>query len=473
MAERILLIGAAGKTGASYAHLLQSHGHQVLWYDKNPAASPEGLRTSLLTQVPHDGLDLNILRGRIDRITLTPGVPLAHPFIVAARAENIPVVSEVAYCAPYLQDFKIIGITGTDGKSTTTTLIAQLLRSLGHAAVECGNFGLPLSEIVLHQPGFAGKTLVCELSSYQLEEPGTLALDAAIFLNLAPDHLNRYKDVETYGLAKWNIAGLCKKSAPLVVAESLLPQRTELWQGRHPLAGSKTPVIVVDTENLRSSNFSVVANMLLNTTGETLADLSLGRLAGRHNFSNLLFALEAIRAVFGDAQMVNLGSVLTMVEPLPHRFERIPQPALAHITFINDSKATTTQAAMTALKNAPDPVFIFLGGQGKGESYTALGEALRAKGARALIFGECRNDMAKDFTAVDFRQFTLHENLFKAFHSAKRMVYQQKLAAATLLLSPAATSWDQYKSFEERGDHFRELVRLCGVPKSAAGEQDA
>ena len=196
MAERILLIGAAGKTGASYARLLESHGHHVLWYDKNPLAVPEGLAADQLTVVPHDGLDLEHLRDQLDLITLTPGVPMAQPFIQAGRAEKIPVVSEVAYCAPFLNEFKIIGVTGTDGKSTTTTLIAQILRSLGVAAAECGNFGLPLSEIILQKSAYAGQVLVCELSSYQLEEPGELKLDAAIYLNLAPDHLNRYCDVE-------------------------------------------------------------------------------------------------------------------------------------------------------------------------------------------------------------------------------------------------------------------------------------
>jgi len=468
MAERILLIGAAGKTGASYARLLESHGHHVLWYDKNPLAVPEGLAADQLTVVPHDGLDLEHLRDQLDLITLTPGVPMAQPFLQAARAEKIPVVSEVAYCAPFLNEFKIIGVTGTDGKSTTTTLIAQILRSLGVAAAECGNFGLPLSEIILQKSAYAGQVLVCELSSYQLEEPGELKLDAAIYLNLAPDHLNRYCDVEAYGLAKWNIAHLLRENSPLIVSQALLPEFTPLWPGRHPLTGMKIPVVSVDTANLHSSHFSVSGNQLVNGTGERLADLSHGRLAGRHNFSNLLFALEAIRAVTGAAVSDKIAAALAAIEPLPHRFERILQPALSHITFINDSKATTTQAAMTALKNAASPVFMFLGGQGKGESYRELGEALRVKGARALIYGECRNDMAKDFEAVDFTQFTLHENLFKAFHTAKRMVHQQKLATATLLLSPAATSWDQYRSFEERGEHFRELVRLCGVPK--AGE---
>ncbi|MFO1470570.1 MAG: UDP-N-acetylmuramoyl-L-alanine--D-glutamate ligase [Turneriella sp.] len=473
MAERILLIGAAGKTGASYARLLLAHGKHVLWYDKNPAAAPEQLNSTKLTFVPSDRLDIARLRGQFDRITLTPGVPLSHPFILAARAENIPVVSEVAYCAPHLRDFKIIGITGTDGKSTTTTLVAQILRSLGVAAVECGNFGLPLSEIVLNQAAYRGKALVCELSSYQLEEPGDLALDAAIYLNLAPDHLNRYADIEGYGLAKWNILRLLRGNAPLIVSEALLPGHTSLWKNNHPIGKTKSPVLAVATENLRSPHFSVSGQSLLNQHGQAIADLSAGHLAGRHNFSNLLFALEAIRTVFTENVLANLASALTAVEPLPHRFERIPQAALAHITFINDSKATTTQAAMIALKNAANPVFIFLGGQGKGESYRELGEALRAKGARALIYGECRDDMAKDFTAVDFTQFTLHENLFKAFHTAKRMVHQQKLTAATLLLSPAATSWDQYKSFEERGDHFRELVRLCGVDKNSAGETES
>lgn len=457
MPERILLIGAAGKTGESYARLLQSHGHHVLWYDKNPAAAPQGLHSDLVTHVPADGLDLAKI-GRIDRVTLTPGVPLSHPFIAAARAAGLPVISEVAYCAPYLADFKIIGITGTDGKSTTTTIVAQMLRALGISAFECGNFGTPLSEIILNKSNYTGAVLACELSSYQLEEPGALALDAAIFLNLAPDHLNRYAGIEEYGLAKWNIARLLKDGKPLVVSADLLPERTGLWKDRHPLLKMKNPVIAVETTALTSEHFSVIGNALQQQGKSHPYDLTTCALAGAHNTSNLLFALEALQAVLPEKMAGDLSAALAAIQPLPHRFEKIPQPALPKITFINDSKATTTQAAMTALKNAADPVFIFLGGQGKGESYAGLGKALKKKSARALIYGECRNDMAKDFTSVGFETFTLHENLFKAFHTAKRMVGQQHLEHATLLLSPAVTSWDQFKSFEERGDYFRELV---------------
>jgi UDP-N-acetylmuramoylalanine--D-glutamate ligase len=458
MSKRYLLIGAGGKTGESYARLLQSHGHFVLWYDKNSEAKPVGLDVTRLEHVPPDALQWEKLKDRFDILTLTPGVPLNSAFILKARDHGVTVISEVAYCAPYLQQMHIIGITGTDGKSTTTTLAAQLLRLLGQAAVECGNFGLPLSEIVLHESGFKGKTLVCELSSYQLEEPGDLRLEAAIFLNLAPDHLNRYPGIEAYGLAKWNIARLLKPGAPLIVTEALLPENTQLWANAHPLTKFANPVIAVDTQELRAKNFQIVDGMLCNGTGEWLAPLAQAAISGQHNYANLLFALEAVKAS-GKAELTqNLATVLPKLTPLPHRFEFIAQSVFSQMHFINDSKATTTQAAITALENAGEPVFMFLGGQGKGESYKQLGYHLKQKDAHALIYGECRNDMARDFREIGFEKFTLHENLFKAFHTAKRMVLQRGLAFASLLLAPAATSWDQFKSFEERGDYFRKLV---------------
>jgi UDP-N-acetylmuramoylalanine--D-glutamate ligase len=451
MPERVLLLGAGGKTGESYARLLQSHGHHVLWYDKNPDQKPRNLDPGFLTHVAPEALDFGALQNEFSVLTLTPGVPLAQPFILEARSAGKRIISEIAYTAPYLQDFKIIGITGTDGKSTTTTLLAQILRAAGQDAIECGNFGIPLSEIALEKQRFTGKTLVCELSSYQLEEPGELKLDAGIFLNLAPDHLNRYASVEEYGLAKWNIARLLKTDAPLIVAASLMPEKTPYWKNCHPLSGFGNPVVAVDTEGLISKNFRFDGKYLDGV------DLSPSAIQGRHNYANLLFALEAIRAVLPEGKL-NLEKALANLEPLPHRFEVIHQNVFPQITFINDSKATTTQATMTALKNTRPEIFIFLGGQGKGENYDELGRSLHSLSAHACIYGECKNDMAADFRSVGFNDFTLHENLFKAFHTAKRMVIQRKSAHATLLLSPAVTSWDQFSSFEERGDYFRSLV---------------
>lgn len=456
--RRYLLIGAAGKTGESYARLLQSHGNHVLWYDKNPDARPQGLNSELTEHVPADGLNFATLSKRIDCVTLTPGVPLKHPFIAEARASGIEIVTEVAYCAPYLDGMRIVGVTGTDGKSTTTTLIAQVLRFLGRPAIECGNFGLPLSEIALHLKGFSDKILVCELSSYQLEEPGKFELEAAIFLNLAPDHLNRYESLEAYGLAKWNIARLLKPSAPLIIGTDLLPQNSKLWKNAHPLTRFQNPVISVDTRELSSTHFQVVAGMLCNEKGQWITSLAQAALFGQHNHANLLFALEAVEALGVENLRSSIPDILPRLAPLPHRFEPIVQKKFPQMSFINDSKATTTQAAITALENSVDPVFIFLGGQGKGESYTQLAAQLKRKNAQALIYGECREDMARDFLGAGYEQFTLHENLFKAFHTAKRMVLQRNLPHATLLLAPAATSWDQFKSFEERGDYFRGLV---------------
>lgn len=441
MPDRVLLIGAGGKTGEPYAKLLQAHGHHVLWYDKNSALKPDNLDETKLTHLASDSLNFSKLQNDFDWLTLTPGVPLKHPFVAEARAAGKKILSEIAYVAPYLKNFRIIGITGTDGKSTTTTLIAQLLNLSGVPAIECGNFGIPLSQIALKPEAYANKILVCELSSYQLEEPGSLSLEVAIFLNLAPDHLNRYNSVEEYGLAKWNILRLLSGRGTALVAKNLTPSQTPYWQHVHPLKQFLGSVVEIDTENLISPNFN--GNDIEST------------LMGRHNTSNLLFAFEAVRIITGNRPNLDLAKQL---HALPHRFEKIIQVQMPHITFINDSKATTTQAAMVALANSPSPVFIFLGGQGKGERYQDFARALKTKDATALIYGECKNDMAADFREAGYTNYTLHDNLFKAFHTAKRMVAQQKLATATLLLSPAVTSWDQFSSFEERGDYFRNLV---------------
>lgn len=460
-AERVLLLGAGGKTGASYAALLQSHGHHVLWYDKNPAATPVNLNPEKLTHVPHDTLEFPALKDQFTLLTLTPGVPMAHPFIREARAAGVRVISEVAYTAPFLTDFRIIGITGTDGKSTTTTFTAQILRALGYPAMECGNFGMPFSEIILNKDDHAGKILVAEFSSYQLEEPGEIKLITGMFLNLAPDHLNRYDSVESYGLAKWNILRLLKPAGTAIVAAALLPEHTAMWKGAHPLQAYAGSLISVDLVSLQGRNYWIRDACLYASEdpGEVIIDFSKTAINGRHNYSNLLFALEGVRSVIGKMNRAELQAALARITPLPHRYEFIPQDIFPQITFINDSKATTTQAAAVALMNSAEPVFIFIGGQGKGERYHEFGRLLKERNAIAFIYGECKNDMAADFRAVGFENYTLHENLYKAFHAAKRIVIQRKLGHATLLLSPAVTSWDQFSSFEERGDYFRELVR--------------
>lgn len=460
MRERVLLLGAGGKTGAAYAALLQSHGHHVLWYDKNPAATPVDLDPAQLTHVPHDGLQFTTLKDKFTMLTLTPGVPMSLPFVSEARAAGVRVLSEVAYVAPLLAEFKIIGITGTDGKSTTTTFTAQILNALGYPAMECSNFGIPLSEIVLHRSLYAGKILVAEFSSYQLEEPGNLQIDVGLFLNLAPDHLNRYPSVAAYGRAKWNILGLVKQGGTAIVASALLPENTQLWKESHPIRSFHNSLISIDTQTLKGSNYLIRGESLYSAdpAAALICDLRTTRIAGRHNYSNLLFALEAIRCLVGHVKTPLLAGAIQEIAPLPHRFEFIAQNVFPQMSFINDSKATTTQAAAVALQNAADPVFIFLGGQGKGERYEEFGRLLKVRNAQAFIYGECRNDMAADFRAIGFENFTLHENLFKAFHAAKRIVIQKGLDKATLLLSPAVTSWDQFSSFEERGEYFRGLV---------------
>ena len=465
----VLLVGAGGITGLWYSRLLLRNRKTIYAYDGNESVQyPEELTShEQFHIVSRQEFTSGEILSKVDGVTLSPGVPLSQPiFQMAAQMENAPLVfSELEYCFEQLFEREWICITGTDGKSTVTSLIAHLFNENALPAMACGNFKTPFSQILVEPERFSGyRYLIAELSSYQLELSRNLKPAAALYLNLAPDHLNRYDDIEHYGLTKWNLfqnmsEGLC------LINQKLFPPLCSWWKTSHP--AEKIPAgcrkVLVDDEKLSSENFYWLKETLYykKSSGEAFEHsepvVSLDQLAvsGRHNCANILFAMEVY--FYFTQKSSQAKGALCRYRGLPHRFERI-------ITtdgnlYINDSKATTTQATLAALSSVSPPLVLFLGGQSKGEDYAMLAPALLEKEAELYLYGENRNEIKESLEAHGVPIAGVWPDLDTAFHDACAQTKAKYPAGGlTFLLAPAATSWDQYASFEKRGDHFRQLV---------------
>lgn len=480
--KNILLVGAGGKTGRSYSTLLLRRFEKLYAYDANPSVEYsqeliDDKRFIRGEEAPFQ--DASILE-EVDAITLSPGVPLSLPIFQEAAKRKKPVFSELEYCFEALKEATWICVTGTDGKSTTVALLEKLIKDLPTdlQPLACGNYGTPFSQVVLSRNTQKGLILAAELSSYQLELSANLAPDAAIYLNLSPDHLNRYRDLEHYGRTKWNIFRGIKENGICILNKNLHPDTCTLWKGDPTPPRAAGKIETVDTEALNSQTFSWRNGVLYYKEEEIVQAADL-KLQGRHNQGNILFALLAVhwlyrRGDFGKIEfsqyIASLKKSLTEFDGLPHRFERI-EGADQNI-YINDSKATTTQAAITAFQNAaalgPQPINIFLGGQSKGEDYSALRAPLQglANHIRLYLFGENRLEIERALDIDKLKKgcttITIAANaptLKECFDAAKATQNREKIGEMIYLLAPASTSWDQYPSYQERGDHFRRLVQ--------------
>ncbi|MCS6984738.1 MAG: UDP-N-acetylmuramoyl-L-alanine--D-glutamate ligase [Leptospiraceae bacterium] len=460
LGQRVLFVGAKGKTGQAFSRLLLSLGYEVLAYDQNERAPypPDLLQNNSFFVVLEE--QLNLAKLSPDWLTLSPGVPLSLPIFREAQEKKIPVVSELEFTAPTVQQrFSLIGITGTDGKSTTTALLAHLLNFFSVKSLACANFGLPFSAILNEIEKYEEvRYLVAELSSFMLEKCQGLSLKQALYLNISPNHLDRYASMADYCLAKWNIYHALEEKGIFIVNQNLMPERESYLKERHPLLhpqGDKK-IIEIDPDHLESRNFSWLEAWLYSKTSHSpICHESELRLRGRHNKLNILFALEALHNVLGPIGSEKLRQALKEFIPLAHRFEILP--SRSGNIYINDSKATTTQATLNALANVSDPVFLFLGGRSKGENYQVLADYLLHRDIICFLYGEEKNNLAKIFQERGI-SFYLAPDLSNAFWLATACQKEKQQEKITYLLSPAMASWDQFANYEERGNLFKQLV---------------
>ncbi|MCL2017453.1 MAG: UDP-N-acetylmuramoyl-L-alanine--D-glutamate ligase [Alphaproteobacteria bacterium] len=296
---------------------------------------------------------------------------------------------------------RVIAITGTDGKSTVTTLTAQILRGAGYNAIECGNFGYPLADAVLDHG--ADTIFVLELSSYQLDLlPEKPFFDVACILNIAPDHLDRYGTIENYTASKHRIKNMLKPNG------KFFDSAPHIEYSNYPLPGA-------------------------------------------HNKTNLDFAIELCSsvAILPD----NLSPIIANLAGLEHRME--PVPTTDGLYWYNDSKGTTIQAVSNALKSFDSRVILLLGGRDKNLDFTPLVDDINARCDTIVLFGEAADKISGQIKDHVTQPIIITTSLKDAVEKARMAA----MSGSHILLSPGCTSWDEFKSFEERGKAFKEYVK--------------
>jgi UDP-N-acetylmuramoylalanine--D-glutamate ligase len=367
-----------------------------------------------------------------DLLVVSPGIDTYGPYVGAFASHAGEVIGEVELASRYYQG-KIIGITGTNGKTTTTELVARILAHAGLGGPPCGNYGTPFAEVVMHAHHPAAVAL--ELSSFQLETIRTLRPDVAVWLNFAPDHMDRYPTVEAYKAAKLRIFNNQKADDIAVIRSG------------ENLPGVVARTVSFSTEDPRADWFSDGRVILHN--GETCLEMeNETALRGLHNAENAMAAMAACEAL-GVAPII-LREALRECAPPPHRCELVR--TLDGVEYLNDSKATNLHALESALRSQTRPVVLIAGGKEKGLDYTPVVPLLREKALATVTFGQIARPLADLFShAVPSEAVA---NLTDAVAVARSMAPR----GSTVLLSPGTSSFDQFQGYEQRGNTFRDLV---------------
>jgi UDP-N-acetylmuramoylalanine--D-glutamate ligase len=378
---KVLVYGLA-RSGRSAAERLEERGDDVVVADRTLG----------------NEADLSLLDG-VDLLVKNPGIPGERPLVVIARERGIPVWSEVELGYRLLPESRFVGVTGTNGKTTTVELLGAIFRAAGRDVAVAGNVGTPLTSVR------SAEWVVCELSSFQLEDVHELACDVAVLLNLEPDHLDRHGTFEAYRGAKLRIFERARVS--------IVPRGSGL-------------------DGIEFSRDDPLPAELL--------------LRGAHNRENAAAATAAARA--SGVPDSAIAEALTTFKGVPHRLELVAERA--GVRYVNDSKATNVAASRPALEAyADDPVHLILGGSLKGESFAPLAEAIGDNVQSIHVIGEAATAIAEVLpTALP------DETLERAVHHAARLAQPGDV----VLLSPACASYDQFENFEQRGDIFRAIV---------------
>ncbi len=452
--KNVLVLGAGGVSGKAMVNLLRNYTQQIFVYDQNPQIQfdkdLENLSSFDFENI--NQIEFLIKKYQWDYCFLSPGFPRSSIVVRTLKNNSIPVIGELDlgyYALFFLLKKKpfVVAITGTDGKSTTTNLTAELLRSQNIRAIECGNYGIPLSEIAsqtINHKEF--DVLVVECSSYQLEHLLYFKPDISMILNIAEDHLDRYDSLKDYLKAKLNIVSLVDKNHYLITTKDVVKKIVELNLN----------------ENLPDINIEIINFDWLNKEGYRFLDftfywrdLKVDHLNHRMNF---LFSIKAVELFSLKKGILlnkeSLNETFKNYSGLPYRLQFIKK--IHNISFVNDSKATTVQAVVSAIKNFKDEyVFLLLGGLDKNLNFSEILELDIYKKNKLFLFPfgasakKIQNQLNTEKT---------YQNLESAFFDAIQKSKKLKEEKIVILLSPGCASFDQYKNYKERGEHFNQLV---------------
>jgi len=433
-----LVVGLA-RSGQAAARLLAARGEQVRAVDAGHpegAAGLEGVGVEVFLDT--DGV-AQLERTRT--VVKSPGVPREAPVIAAALARGIDVVGEMELAWRALPN-RFLAVTGTNGKTTTVELLGHLYRNAGEPVAVAGNVGTALSELVGELD--AGATVVCECSSFQLEDTVAFAPEGAVFLNLAPDHLDRHADLESYLAAKLRIfANQGNDDVAVYNADDPFAANTDL--------GGCARRVAFCTGAAPDCEVAVAEGTIF-YDGEPLLPVAELGLFGEHNVANAMAAAAAALAMGLDREAVREG--LRGFAGVPHRLEQVDE--IAGALFVNDSKATNVASAAVGIRAFEGGVHAILGGSEKDEPFTPLIDPLRERARACYLIGATTERMARELAPILEAGVELHR--CGDLEDAVRRAAAAAAAGEVVLLSPACASFDAFVNFEQRGDRFREVV---------------
>jgi UDP-N-acetylmuramoylalanine--D-glutamate ligase len=447
------VIVGLGRTGLSCARYLHARGRRLAVTDTRQKP-PEMARLAELDPgipVSVGGLDVRLLEGA-DCVVASPGVSLTEPFFVEARRRGLEIVGDIELFARAV-DAPVVGITGTNGKSTVTTLVGRMAERAGLHVRVGGNLGEPaldlLSPAAAQTSASRGaqaaaaptRLYVLELSSFQLESTTSLDLKAAVVLNVTPDHLDRYDSVESYAHAKARIFARCETAVinlddPLVVAMPRPGQKTLSFSLRASIGAD----YAVTTRG---------GDWWLTRRGEPLLAVSAMKIKGLHNAANALASLA-----LGDALGLPMPAMLEELSTFPglaHRSQWVAD--VRGVTYINDSKGTNVGATIAAVSGMRGPLIMIAGGDGKNQDFAELADVFRGKVRHTVLIGRDAAAIAKALAGI----CTLET--CATLEDAVRAAAKAAQPGDTVLLSPACASLDMFRDYTHRGAVFTQAVK--------------
>jgi len=447
-AKRHVAVVGAGRSGVAATELLLQLGARVTLTDSRSA----GDLVADFSEVSDSGATLALgghpadLWEQIDAVVASPGIAPQAPPLVAARAQQLPVVSEIELAAEFAAA-PCVAITGSNGKSTVTAMVGAILQAAGFDAPVCGNIGLPWSRVVAAalRGEITPERYVLELSSFQTEAIDTFRPHWSAILNISADHLDRHLDLDSYADAKLRICVNCTDADWLVYGSDDPYLVEHLPAGPKPVpfassAADSVPMAWVENETIYWRDPERHDHVVMDT-----GDLQV---LGRHNSLNA--AAATALACLAGATTTNAAAALREFRGLPHRMELCG--TVNGVGCVNDSKATNVGATVAALDGIDEPIWLILGGRDKDSDFDALLPYLDGNVRGVLLVGEATERIAASLRG----HVTLDE--CGTLDAAVDAGLGGAAPGDVLLLAPACTSFDQYANFEQRGQHFKALI---------------
>jgi UDP-N-acetylmuramoylalanine--D-glutamate ligase len=439
--DQTIAVLGAGLSGSAAALLLKSEGAQVTVLD---SAEEKNLLKSTIDNLRAQ--DVRVICGAAadedssayQMAVLSPGIDPASRLVRNFSLRGIDIIGELELGWQFCEKIPIVAVTGTNGKTTTTELLAQMLNACGQRTIACGNIGKPLSEVVREKQAY--DVLTVEVSSFQLETIRSFHPSISLWLNFAPDHLDRYRSVAEYRAAKLRIFEN-QTDADVAVVNAI---------EKIPNLRSRT---ITFSAYVNGGDFRLSEGAIL-YRDESVLRLADTRLPGLHNIENLMATLAV-----GMARGLSFEKMVPPLcdyEPRPHRCEFVRE--LNGVTYVNDSKATNLDAVDKALRAQTKPVILIAGGKDKGFSFDPLRSLVNEKVRFTILIGEMAESIKRSWAGA------IESEIASSLADAVERAHASAKPGEMVLFSPGTSSFDMFKSYADRGDQFRALVRA--LPES-------